>query len=124
MNADRAASEQDAPDPRYSLANERTLLSWFRMSLSFIVFGLGAASVQHIYGISDIGRLVTVAGIASILLGGLLAYGAYRRWRSVRDAIDAGVPLPPTSLVAAVTVGMLAVAAAALAAALVQLLVH
>ena len=33
----------DDPDPRFSLANERTFLAWIRTGLAFVTAGLGRA---------------------------------------------------------------------------------
>ena len=36
----RRLDDGEEPDARFSLANERTLLAWMRISLAFIRFGL------------------------------------------------------------------------------------
>ena len=37
----------DEPDPRFSLANERTFLAWIRTSLALIAAGVAVAAFVH-----------------------------------------------------------------------------
>ncbi|MEZ5200430.1 MAG: DUF202 domain-containing protein [Micropruina glycogenica] len=37
----------DDPDPRFSLANERTFLAWIRTGLAFVTAGLGISALAH-----------------------------------------------------------------------------
>lgn len=43
-----------SPDPRFSLANERTVLAWLRTSLAFVAAGLGAATAAHLLQLTDL----------------------------------------------------------------------
>ncbi|MGH3240919.1 MAG: YidH family protein, partial [Spirillospora sp.] len=40
---DRLLAEGSDPDPRFSLANERTFLAWIRTALALIAAGIGLA---------------------------------------------------------------------------------
>lgn len=107
------------PDPRFSLANERTLLAWLRTSLAFVAAGLGGSTAAYLLGLTD---LVVACGMAAIAVGGSMALGALRRWRVVQMAIDAGGAVPPSRIVPAAVVATVAVSALAMIALVVQLL--
>ncbi|ANS31154.1 hypothetical protein WSS_A00175 [Rhodococcus opacus M213] len=98
------------PDPRFSLANERTFLAWIRTALGIIA---AAIALETLSGdlLPDGPRQLFVC----ILLGfaALLVVSASRRWFRIEVAMRMGqsLPLPGT---AAVTAGLVAVAATAL----------
>ncbi len=50
------------PDPRFSLANERTVLAWLRTSLAFVAAGLGASTAAHLLQLTD---LLVVSGMGA-----------------------------------------------------------
>jgi putative membrane protein len=95
------------PDPRFTLANERTFLAWARTGLALIGGGLVAAQVLH-FGLGGAHLLVA---IPAILLGGLIAIASYRRWEINERAMRLGRPLNYSPLVRllALGVGVLAV---------------
>ncbi|HYY09820.1 MAG TPA: DUF202 domain-containing protein [Kineosporiaceae bacterium] len=99
------------PDPRFSMANERTALSWLRTALAVVAGGVGLTSVARLAGMS---RLVDVVAGALCLLGALLAVAAVTGWRRRERAMRLDRPLPaPTVLPwlgAAVAVAALALA--------------
>lgn len=77
-------------DPRVSLANERTLLSWMRCALALVAAGTTAGTVVDIKPrwLHAAVALVPIAlGLAAALLG-------YSRWQRVDAAVRAGVELP------------------------------
>ncbi|MCE0538466.1 DUF202 domain-containing protein [Kineosporia rhizophila] len=86
----RLLSEGKAPDPRFTLANERTFLAWIRTSLGLIAGGIGADA--FLTDVPDLEREL----ISSLLLlmGGALGVAAYRRWWASERAMRAGEPLP------------------------------
>ncbi|MEI2422188.1 DUF202 domain-containing protein, partial [Arthrospira platensis SPKY2] len=62
------------PDYRFSLANERTFLSWIRTSLALVAGGLGAiVLLENVRGSE-------ILGIAVLILAFITAATAYRRW--------------------------------------------
>lgn len=99
------------PDPRFSLANERTFLAWIRTSLAFIAAGLALSVVRlpmpH-------GSRVFSAGIF-IVLGLLSALQSWIGWARVERALRLNQPLPSPKL--ALTISMVVVIAALLLAA-------
>lgn len=94
----------DEPDPRFTLANERTFLAWVRTTLAM----LAGAVALHSLGIpdSDWLRDALVAGLA--LFGALVSVLAYRRWRRVERAMRLQEPLPRFGLGLVVTVVLVA----------------
>ena len=105
--------QQERPDPRYSLANERTFLAWVRTALAFVAFGLAVPAVmKDVWSATAI--KVWAAGL--LIAAAVLAVGATVRWRRVEAAIDRGEAVPPSTL-APVLLGvvLLAVAVAVVA---------
>jgi putative membrane protein len=85
----------DAPDPRFSLANERTFLAWVRTALAFVAFGVAIpALMHHVWS----GTATKVSAGALLLVGAVLAVGATVRWRRVEGAIERGEAVPPAYL--------------------------
>jgi putative membrane protein len=82
-----------APDPRFTMANERTFLAWNRTALALI--GGGLAVEQFL----DTGRTARlVLAIPLILLGALVAGSSYSRWRANEHAMERGESLPPSRM--------------------------
>jgi len=108
-----------SPDPRFSLANERTVLAWLRTSLAFVAAGLGAATAAHLLQLTD---LLVISGMAAAAMGGALAVGALTRWRAVQRAIDDEERLPPSRLVPLAVTATVAVSVLAVLSVVVQLL--
>ena len=81
----------DEPDPRFSMANERTALAWVRTALAFVAAGVGLTSVARIAGLS---RLLDVVAAALCVLGALLAVVAVLGWRRRELAMRLDRPLP------------------------------
>jgi|SRR5690625_1425520 len=82
----------DAPDPRFSLANERTLLAWLRTSLALIGAGvaLGFFDLDIHYGIKS------VSSILLLVVGSLTSLGAWFSWARAERAMRQKIPLPNT----------------------------
>ena len=95
-------------DYRFSLANERTFLSWIRTSLGLLAGGVAVARFAP--DASD-GRVASsvLAGLC-VVLGGWLAVGAFLHQRRVHNAMVAGRPLPGSVLVPLVAGGVTAAA--------------
>jgi putative membrane protein len=96
----------EEPDPRFTLANERTFLAWARTGLALIGGGLVAAQVLH-FGLGGAHLLVA---IPAILLGGLIAIASYRRWVLNELALRLGRPLGYSPLVRLLAVGIVVLA--------------
>ena len=86
------------PDYRFSLANERTFLSWIRTALALVAGGLGAiVLLENVRGSE-------ILGIAVLVLAFITAATAYRRWAMNERSMRLDQPLPPSRLPAIVTV--------------------
>lgn len=88
------------PDPRFTLANERTFLAWVRTSLAFLA---GAIAV-HAPAIDLDGWVKHGSSLALLIVAALAVSQSWLRWRRVELAIRTGQPLPgfggPTVLAA------------------------
>ena len=82
------------PDPRFSLANERTFLAWVRTSLGMLAGGVAL----HALGLPETQWLRTGLAIALVLLGGLTCAFALVRWARVERAMRTHQPLPAFNL--------------------------
>ena len=98
--------EPHRPDYRYSLANERTFLSWTRTGLALIA---GGVAVEQFATLS-VSWIVETVGIIGIALGGAVAGWALVHFRRVQAAIDLDRPLPHQPAAAVVTFGVVLVA--------------
>src|SRR3954447_21371419 len=78
------------PDPRFTLANERTFLAWIRTALALI--GGGLAASQLLTGRSRAEELIV--SLVPIALGAWLALTAHGRWARTPRPLRAGEPLP------------------------------
>lgn len=79
------------PDPRYSLANERTFLAWIRTSLTLLG---GGVAIEAFAG--DGLGVATRRGLALglVCLGMVLAAVSCYRWVTLERAMRQGRPLP------------------------------
>ena len=80
------------PDPRWSLANERTYLAWNRTAMAMVV---GGAALSQLSADSD-ARAVLRDCVAVVILvvGSILAFTSHRRWYDAEKAMRLGEPLP------------------------------
>lgn len=81
-----------APDYRFTLANERTFLAWIRTALALAAGGLGIIELLPNFA----GR--EPLGIGLLALSLVTAVGSYRRWVLLETAMRRGETLPPTRL--------------------------
>ena len=90
------------PDPRFTLANERTFLAWIRTSLALTAGGIAVEAFTG-YVFDPLTRLV----LGSVLLGlaALLAITAGFRWIRVERAMRHGRPLPLPLIVPVLAAG-------------------
>ena len=93
--------EGKEPDPRFTLANERTYLAWTRTSLAFLAGGiaLGAFDIDGIH--PDNQRAVA---IMVIVAGLFIAAGAAVRWVHVERALREDKPLPVPAIIPVLSV--------------------
>jgi putative membrane protein len=78
------------PDPRFTLANERTFLAWNRTALALVGGGLAAGQLLEF----DSAAARLLVALPPIGLGAALALVSYRRWERNERALRLGEPLP------------------------------
>lgn len=111
-------TEGEEPDPRWSLANERTLLAYERTSVGLVVAGLAVAGS---HSVADAPAWLAAIGLPLIALGGAVALLGRRRFIRAQHAMRTGAPLPAPRVAALLPWGVAAVAAGGLLLAAVQL---
>jgi inner membrane protein YidH len=108
----------EEPDPRFSLANERTALAWMRTALALVGGGVGLISVSALAAVPAWAALV---GAASCLGGGALAVRAVLGWARTERALREALPLPAPRALQWLAGGVVLLAALAVLLALVEL---
>lgn len=112
----RAGGEE--PDPRASLANERTLLAYGRTALGLVVAGIAVAGSHTA---ADLPVWFAAVGIPLIVLGASLALAGRRRFIRVQQAMRRREDLPAPTAAALLPFGIALTGACALAAAIAEL---
>ena len=92
----------EAPDYRFSLANERTFLAWIRTALGFL------AQLAPDFATPLIREVLAL--LLCLFAGGLAVYG-YLRWLSNEKAMRLKQDLPYTRTLLVISVLLLAVVA-------------
>lgn len=104
----------DEPDPRFTLANERTLLAWLRTALALVAAGVAIVALSELITPA---WLVDVAASLAFVGGGLAASLGYLQWQRVERALRCHEPLPAgvgAVVVLATIVGLALIGAIAL----------
>lgn len=83
----------EAPDYRFSLANERTYLAWIRTALGFLAAGVGLDQLAPDFATPVIRELLAL--LLCLFAGGLAIYG-YLRWLRNEKAMRLKEDLPYT----------------------------
>lgn len=84
------------PDPRFTLANERTFLAWIRTSLAFLAGGI-ALEAFRLPNVPD--WLWSGAAVLVLIVGMFIALGAAIRWVRVERAMRESRALPVPAIV-------------------------
>lgn len=92
----------DEPDPRFSLANERTFLAWIRTSLALFAAGVALEALA----VPMVAWLRTITSIVFIALGGLAVVQAWIGWARTERALRSGGALPGSAISSMLGVGM------------------
>jgi putative membrane protein len=79
------------PDPRFTLANERTFLAWIRTSLAMVAGGIAVEAFTSELFTPEIRKTVAVL---LLLLGLVTGGGSFFRWLNVERAMRRQAPLP------------------------------
>lgn len=95
------------PDPRFSLANERTLLAWLRTALALVVAGVAAVTLADL--LRPVWLVDTIAGVA-FAGGAATALFGYRQWWRTERAMRCDEPLPSSGITLLVLVVILVLA--------------
>lgn len=101
--------EGTPPDPRFSLANERTFLAWTRTALGLMAAGVALAALP-VDVREPFGR---IAAIALVVLGIAVAGHAWIGWLRTERALRHGRALPGAagfSLVVTIVVALVGLA--------------
>jgi putative membrane protein len=99
---DRLLAEGSDPDPRFTLANERTFLAWIRTALALIAGGIGVALAGDFVG----PVLRHGLAVAFAATGALVAALAFRRWLRTERALRREETLPPPALAPVMAYGI------------------
>jgi putative membrane protein len=104
----RALGGGTDPDPRFTLANERTFLAWIRTSLAMVAGGIAVeAFTSELFG----PELRKTVAVLLLLLGLVTGGGSFFRWLNVERAMRRQEPLPAPLLAPILAVGGALVAA-------------
>lgn len=95
------------PDPRFSLANERTFLAWIRTSLALVAAGVAVRAVQ----VPLPSGFRYVAAALLVVLGLAAAGQGWVGWTRTERALRENRALPAPSIGVVITAGLVVVAA-------------
>jgi putative membrane protein len=98
----------EEPDPRFSLANERTLLAWIRTSIALIAGGLATSQL-----LEDMPGARWALAIPLAVLGLAMAGTSHGHYREIEHAMRHGEPLPRSPLPRILAVGVTLISVAA-----------
>ena len=98
----------DDPDPRFSLANERTFRAWIRTGLAFVTAGLGISALAHFAPAT--GARFIAAAVVLLCCGVLCGVTGLTRWARNERSMRLGVALARPSVLPMLTVILLLIA--------------
>ncbi|EMY34789.1 hypothetical protein D477_007726 [Arthrobacter crystallopoietes BAB-32] len=96
------------PDPRFTLANERTFLAWIRTSLALLAGGIAVEAFTSDLFIPEVRKTIA---ILLLVLAMVIGAGAFFRWLNVERAMRHKAPLPLPLIAPILAVGGAVVAA-------------
>ena len=106
------------PDPRWSLANERTLLAYERTALGLLVAGLAVSGSQ---ALADAPLWFAALGVPFIVLSAAVALEGRRRFVTAQEAMRTGAPLEAPVVATLLPWGITVLATIGVVAAVAQL---
>lgn len=96
------------PDPRFSLANERTALAWMRTGMSVIAAGVALAVYAHA---ANAPLWIRISSVLACVAGAGIGLWSLVHWRHVEVALRSDRPIPAPSLLLALPVALIPIAA-------------
>lgn len=90
------------PDPRLTLANERTFLAWIRTSLALMAPGVAVEAFMAGLFSAQLRKTLAIVLLAMALA---TAGGSLFRWINIERAIRRKSPLPPPLIAPVLAVG-------------------
>ena len=81
----------EEPDARFTLANERTLLSWLRTALALVVAGVAIVALSDLITPDWLAEVTATFAFAG---GALTALLGYVQWQRIERALRREEPLP------------------------------
>lgn len=90
------------PDPRFSLANERTFLAWIRTALALLAAGVALEALQ----IPASPGLRMTAALIFVALGVLAAVQAWIGWMRAERAMRENTVMPSPAVGLILSIGM------------------
>jgi len=91
----------DEPDPRFSLANERTFLAWIRTSLALLLAGVALEALDAPIQ----AELRLASALIFIALGLVSIVHAWWSWAATERSMRLAQPLPGLAIGAVITSG-------------------
>lgn len=109
VDADGSAAGEVGKEPDYwfTLANERTFLSWIRTSLALIAGGIALRAFSEEFGNQVV---PLVSALFATVLGGTLTVLAFRHWHRVQRSMRLGLLLPRQVSAIVLTAGVVLIA--------------
>ena len=108
----RLRSAGTDPDPRFTLANERTFLAWVRTGLALVAAGVGLEAFGDRLGAPGLRQAVAVL---LVVLGAVASGSAFGRWLRSERALRNRATLPAPAFAPLLGYGVAILAVAALA---------
>lgn len=108
--------EGTEPDPRFTLANERTFLAWIRTSLAMTASGVALEAL----GLGLQPQLRLAASLVLIAAGVLTSVQAWIGWVRIERSLRRHAPLPSPRLALPAAAALLVVGALVLLAILLK----
>lgn len=106
------------PDPRFSMANERTALAWMRTSLAIVAGGIALISLASL---ADLPRWTPLIGAIACLGGGACAVRALSGWAHIERSLRLDRPLPAPRALLPLAVGVATLAVVMVVLSIVEL---
>lgn len=96
------------PDPRFTLANERTFLSWIRTALALLAAGIALEALSAQLLNFELRKPIS---LSLVTLAILISASACIRWLKIENALRARKPLPFPMLIPVLSIALLALTA-------------